>query len=45
MGSVTEEKNGVCSESVEGGCDVWSSSDSSASADHLIIMVNGILGR
>ncbi|MED6174006.1 hypothetical protein PIB30_064890 [Stylosanthes scabra] len=40
------EKNEVCtSESVDGGRDVWScrSSDSS-SADHLVVMVNGILG-
>eukprot|EP00268_Persea_americana_P067521 TRINITY_DN9306_c0_g2_i1.p1 TRINITY_DN9306_c0_g2~~TRINITY_DN9306_c0_g2_i1.p1 ORF type:complete len:361 (-),score=72.33 TRINITY_DN9306_c0_g2_i1:668-1750(-) len=44
MDSDRQEKNGVCSESVNGGCDVWSCSDSSASADHLIIMVNGILG-
>lgn len=39
--------NGVCSsESVNGGQDVWSSKESdSLSADHLVVMVNGILGR
>ncbi|KDP22465.1 hypothetical protein JCGZ_26296 [Jatropha curcas] len=38
--------NGVCSsESVNGSCDVWSCKDSdSSSADHLVIMVHGILG-
>lgn len=44
MDSVRQDGNGVCSESVNGGRDVWSSSDSSASADHLIVLVNGILG-
>ncbi|XP_065871825.1 lipid droplet phospholipase 1 [Euphorbia lathyris] len=40
------EGNGVCaSESVNGSCDVWSSKNSdSSSADHLVIMVHGILG-
>ncbi|KAJ9164016.1 hypothetical protein P3X46_023634 [Hevea brasiliensis] len=39
-------KNGVCSsESDNGSCDVWSCKDSdSSSADHLVIMVHGILG-
>lgn len=39
--------NRVCStESVNGSRDVWSCKDAdSASADHLIVMVNGILGR
>ncbi|KAF2311682.1 hypothetical protein GH714_025904 [Hevea brasiliensis] len=39
-------KNGVCSsESVNGSCDVWSCKDSdSSSADHLVVMVHGILG-
>ncbi|KAF3952740.1 hypothetical protein ACB098_12G107000 [Castanea mollissima] len=39
-------RNGVCSsESVNGGCDVWSCKDSdSSSASHLVVMVNGILG-
>ncbi|XP_043719797.1 lipid droplet phospholipase 1-like isoform X1 [Telopea speciosissima] len=38
-------KNGLCSESINGGRDVWSSKDSAASsADHLVVMVNGILG-
>ncbi|XP_011022360.1 PREDICTED: putative lipase YOR059C [Populus euphratica] len=40
-------ENGVCStESVNVSCDVWSckNSDSSSSADHLVIMVHGILG-
>ncbi|KAG8652788.1 lipid droplet phospholipase 1 isoform X1 [Manihot esculenta] len=39
-------KNGVCSsESVNGSCDVRSCKDSdSSSADHLVIMVHGILG-
>ncbi|KAL5569794.1 hypothetical protein UlMin_026369 [Ulmus minor] len=38
--------NGVCSsESVDGSRDVWSCKESdSASADHLVVMVNGILG-
>ncbi|XP_058084446.1 lipid droplet phospholipase 1 isoform X2 [Magnolia sinica] len=37
--------DGICTESVNGGRDVWSSSNSSAStADHLVVMVNGILG-
>ncbi|KAG7030857.1 ROG1 [Cucurbita argyrosperma subsp. argyrosperma] len=38
--------NGVCSsESVNGGQDVWSSKESdSLSADHLVVMVNGIMG-
>ncbi|KAF5731045.1 putative lipase ROG1 isoform X1 [Tripterygium wilfordii] len=38
--------NGVCSsESVDGSRDVWSSKDSdSSSADHLVVMVHGILG-
>ena len=40
-------QNGVCSsESVNGCCDVWSCKDSdSSSAYHLVVMVNGILGR
>ena len=40
-------ENGVCSsESANGGCDIWSCKDSdSSSADHLVVMVNGILGR
>lgn len=40
-------ENGVCySESVTGSRDIWSCKDSdSASANHLVIMVNGILGR
>lgn len=40
-------QNGVCSfESVNGGCDVWSCKDSdSSTASHLVVMVNGILGR
>ena len=40
-------QNGVCSsELVNGGSDVWSCKDSdSSSADHLVVMVNGILGR
>lgn len=40
------EKNDVCtSESVDGSRDVWSSKSSdSSSADHLVVMVNGILG-
>ncbi|OVA06996.1 protein of unknown function DUF676 [Macleaya cordata] len=40
------EEKGVCSsESVNGGQDVWSCNDSySSSADHLVVMVNGILG-
>ncbi|XP_021905763.1 putative lipase YOR059C [Carica papaya] len=39
-------KNGVCSsESINGSRDVWSCKDSdSSSADHLVIMVHGILG-
>ncbi|KDO52570.1 hypothetical protein CISIN_1g021672mg [Citrus sinensis] len=39
-------ENGVCSkESVNGSCDVWSCKDSdSSSADHLVVMVHGILG-
>ncbi|KAJ4840355.1 hypothetical protein Tsubulata_007623 [Turnera subulata] len=37
-------ENGVCSsESANGSCDVWSCDDSSA-ADHLVVMVHGILG-
>lgn len=41
------ENNAVCSsESVDGSRDVWSSKASdSSSADHLVVMVNGILGR
>ncbi|KAI9118799.1 hypothetical protein K1719_010244 [Acacia pycnantha] len=40
------QQNGVCtSESVDGSRDVWSSKVSdSSSADHLVVMVNGILG-
>lgn len=40
-------ENGVCSkESVNGSRDVWSCEDSdSSSADHLVVMVHGILGR
>ncbi|KAI3411277.1 DUF676 domain-containing protein [Psidium guajava] len=39
-------ENGVCSaESLNGSREVWSSKDSdSSSADHLVVMVNGILG-
>ncbi|KAG5558283.1 hypothetical protein RHGRI_008269 [Rhododendron griersonianum] len=39
-------KNGVCSsESVNGGQDMWSCDKSAAaSADHLVVMVHGILG-
>ncbi|KAL9411953.1 hypothetical protein AB3S75_045537 [Citrus x aurantiifolia] len=39
-------ENGVCSnESVNGSCGVWSCKDSdSSSADHLVVMVHGILG-
>ncbi|KAF5456229.1 hypothetical protein F2P56_025733 [Juglans regia] len=39
-------ENGVCSsESVNGGRELWSCKDSdSSSADHLVVMVNGILG-
>ncbi|XP_044467663.1 lipid droplet phospholipase 1-like [Mangifera indica] len=39
-------QNGVCSkESVDGSRDVWSCKDSdSSSADHLVVMVHGILG-
>lgn len=39
-------ENGVCSkESVNGSRDVWSCEDSdSSSADHLVVMVHGILG-
>lgn len=40
-----ESSSPVCSESVPGGRDVWSSNRSdSLSADHLVIMVNGIMG-
>jgi hypothetical protein len=40
-------ENGVCStESVNVSSDVWSCKNSdSSSADHLVIMVHGILGR
>ncbi|KAJ4952706.1 hypothetical protein NE237_029538 [Protea cynaroides] len=38
------EVNGLCSESINGGRDVWSSKDSASSVDHLVVMVNGILG-
>ncbi|XP_043715999.1 lipid droplet phospholipase 1-like isoform X2 [Telopea speciosissima] len=38
-------ENVVCSESINGGRDVWSSKDSASSADHLVVMANGILGR
>ncbi|XP_010258786.1 PREDICTED: putative lipase YOR059C [Nelumbo nucifera] len=47
MGKSTDldmEENGVCSKPVTGGRDVWSSKDAASSADHLVIMVNGILG-
>ena len=39
-------ENGICSsESIHGGTDVWSSKESAtASADHLVVMVHGILG-
>ncbi|KAF8412938.1 hypothetical protein HHK36_000910 [Tetracentron sinense] len=37
------EGDGVCSESINGGRDVWSS-DSASPACHLVVMVNGILG-
>ncbi|KAM1221386.1 hypothetical protein ACFX2J_009055 [Malus domestica] len=38
-------ENGVCSsESANGNCDVWSSEESeSSSADHLVIMIHGIM--
>ncbi|RWR87429.1 putative lipase [Cinnamomum micranthum f. kanehirae] len=39
-----ERYDGVWKESVNGGSDVWSSSQFSSSADHLVVMVNGILG-
>ncbi|XP_010933613.1 lipid droplet phospholipase 1 isoform X1 [Elaeis guineensis] len=36
---------GVCTEESVGGTDVWSASDAAAStADHLVVMVHGILG-
>ena len=40
-------ENGVCSsESNHGGTDVWSCKESAtALADHLVVMVHGILGR
>lgn len=46
MGNGTVQ-NGVCSsESVNGGEDLRSSNESfAASADHLVVMVHGILGR
>lgn len=35
---------GVCTEeSADGGTDVWSASETTA--DHLVVMVHGILGR
>ncbi|XP_042506536.1 putative lipase ROG1 isoform X2 [Macadamia integrifolia] len=37
-------ENGPCSKSINGGRDVWSCKDSSSAADHLVVMVNGILG-
>jgi len=42
-----EEENGLCkAESVDGSLDVWSCQNSdSSSADHLVVMVHGILGR
>lgn len=42
-----EEENGVCkAESVDGSLDVWNCQNSdSSSADHLVVMVHGILGR
>ncbi|XP_010555602.1 PREDICTED: putative lipase YDL109C [Tarenaya hassleriana] len=41
-----KHENGVCSaEAVDGSRDVWSCKDSdSSSADHLVVMVHGILG-
>lgn len=41
------ENGGVCStETANGGADVYSCKESDASsADHLVIMVHGILGR
>nr|AFJ66212.1 hypothetical protein 34G24.13 [Capsella rubella] len=41
-----QEENGVCSaESIDGSLDVWSCQNSdSSSADHLVVMVHGILG-
>ncbi|KAG7605668.1 hypothetical protein ISN45_At05g046610 [Arabidopsis thaliana x Arabidopsis arenosa] len=41
-----EEENGLCkAESVDGSLDVWSCQNSdSSSADHLVVMVHGILG-
>ncbi|KAK4766601.1 hypothetical protein SAY87_008243 [Trapa incisa] len=37
--------NGICSqESINGSRDVWSCNSDASSADHLVIMVNGILG-
>lgn len=47
MENGTVENGGVCSaESVNGGKDVFSSKESDvSSADHLVVMVHGILGR
>lgn len=46
-GAVVNGRGGVCSsETVNGGEDVFSCKKSDASsADHLVIMVHGILGR
>lgn len=47
MDNLTEKNGGLCSsESVGGGEDVYSAKESDvSSADHLVIMVHGILGR
>ncbi|KAJ4954900.1 hypothetical protein NE237_011683 [Protea cynaroides] len=37
-------ENDVCSESINGGGDILCSKNSASSADHLVVMVNGILG-
>ncbi|KAL6126918.1 hypothetical protein ACLB2K_074963 [Fragaria x ananassa] len=46
MENVVVKENGVCSsESVDGSRDVWSAKESdSSSADHLVVMVHGIMG-
>nr|XP_010919690.2 putative lipase YOR059C [Elaeis guineensis] len=45
-GGAMGDLGGVCTEeNVDGGTDVWSPSDANASAaDHLVVMVHGILG-
>lgn len=47
MENETVENGGVCSrESDDGSRDVWScKGEDSSSADHLVVMVHGILGR